>query len=246
MEPFIYFFLIYFFNDETLRISRQLQWRRFVFVLWYLHLLPKAVAGRKGSRDHRSPERAVVPVAAGRPAQTLPSEQTRLPWWTEAALFTPRVKVLWGWLTVRNGNNFGDEIWLRGIQKDEMKKENPITVLRTSGTQRLTAPYIFRKHHFFWKYLMSAENRVGFNGWFRSWTTKALSCLTFSISKQTILKFLLWRASTYCICSRSILGYQSPHTQRRFKGVPRKHKSIYTITGFLLNSKKKKLHIAFG
>lgn len=34
------------------------------------------------------------------PALTLPSEQTRLHWWTRAGLFTPRVKVLWGWLSV--------------------------------------------------------------------------------------------------------------------------------------------------
>lgn len=59
-----------FLNDATLRITCQLR-----ICISCRSLLP----GRQGSRDHRSPEWAVIPVAAGRPAQTLPSEQTRLP-----------------------------------------------------------------------------------------------------------------------------------------------------------------------
>lgn len=48
-----------------------------------------------------SPGWAFITVAFCCPARTLPSVQTRLPWWTEAGLFTPCVKCLFG----------GDSLW---------------------------------------------------------------------------------------------------------------------------------------
>lgn len=53
---------------------------------------------RRGSMIAIPPARAFIPVAVCCPAQTLPSKQTTFPWWTEAGLFTPCVKVLSGWL----------------------------------------------------------------------------------------------------------------------------------------------------
>lgn len=64
-----------------------------------------------------SPAWGFIPVAVCCPAQTLPSEQTRLHWWTEAGLFTPCVKVLWGWLTVSEDGKLWDE--LSGIWGDQ-------------------------------------------------------------------------------------------------------------------------------
>lgn len=120
------------FCDAALRVTLHLQWRHTDLCAHMPRaarpLHPVSFKGMKTGITI-SPAWAFIPVAAWCPAQTLPSEQTRLHWWTEAGLFTPRVKVLWGWLWLSaRRRNFGDEMQLSGIWGDYMKTRFTVSV----------------------------------------------------------------------------------------------------------------------